>query len=95
MATQRSRLCARVAIRAQAAFGQEHPGGAVAQSGALLEVADGQLDGGVAAVVGVQFDGGAGPVGDERVVAPVGPQGRLGADQAGAAHDQPAAGGAG
>jgi hypothetical protein len=35
----------------------------VAQSGALLEVADGQLDHGVAAMIGVQLDGGAGPVG--------------------------------
>jgi hypothetical protein len=57
----------------------------------LLEVADGELDHGVAAVVGVQRDGGAGAVGDERVVAPVRPEGGLGADQAGAAHDQPAA----
>jgi hypothetical protein len=63
----------------------------VAQSWPLLEVADGELDHGVAAVVGVQRDGGAGAVGDERVVAPVRPRGGLGADQAGAAHDQPAA----
>jgi hypothetical protein len=61
----------------------------VAEPCPLLEVADGKLDHGVAAVVGVQGDGGAGPVGDEGVVAPVGPQRRLGADQAGPAHDQP------
>ena len=67
----------------------------MAQPGALLEVMDGQLDHGVAAVVGVQLHGGAGPVGDEGVVAPVGPQGCLGADQPDAARDQPAAGGAG
>jgi len=47
------------------------------------------LDHGVAAVVDVQGDGGAGAVGDEGVVAPVRPQRRLRADQAGAAHDQP------
>jgi hypothetical protein len=43
----------------------------------------------VAAVIGVQPHGGADPVGDKRVVAPVGEQLGLGADQAGAAHDQP------
>ena len=44
---------------------------------------------GVAAVVGVGFFGvEVVSVGDERVVAPVGPQLGLGADEAGAAHDQ-------
>jgi len=71
--------------------GEEDPGWAVAESCALLEVADGELHHGVAAVVGVQLDGAAGAVGDERVVAPVRPQGGLGVDQTGAAHDQPAA----
>ena len=37
----------------------------------------------------VQLDRRADPVGDEGVVAPVGEQLGLGADQAGAAHDQP------
>jgi hypothetical protein len=56
----------------------------------LLEVADGEFDHGVAAMVGVHRHGGAGAVGDERVVAPVRPQGGLRADQASAADDQPA-----
>ena len=43
----------------------------------------------VGAMVGVQFDRGADPVGDEGVVAPVGEQLGLGALEAGAAHDQP------
>ncbi len=59
------------------------------QAHPALEVTDRELDRGVAAVVGVQLDSGADPVGDEGVVAPVGKQLGLGADQAGAAHDQP------
>jgi hypothetical protein len=51
-----------------------------------FEVANAQLDDGVAAVILVEFDGGADPVGDQGVVAPVGEQLGLGADQAGAAH---------
>jgi hypothetical protein len=62
----------------------------VPQADAGLEVADAQLDDGVAAVILVEFDGGADPVGDQGVVAPVGEQLGLGADQAGA-HDQPVA----
>ena len=42
----------------------------VGQAGARLEVTDGQLADGVAAVVGVQPDGGADAVGEEPVVAP-------------------------
>jgi hypothetical protein len=61
------------------------------QADAGFEVADAQLDDGVAAMVGVQPDRGADPVGDEGVVAPGGEQLGLGADQAGAAHDQPVA----
>jgi hypothetical protein len=62
----------------------------VPQADAALEVADAQLlDRGVAAVVLVQFDGGADPVGDNGVVAPVGEQLGLFTHQAGAAHDQP------
>ena len=57
------------------AVGGESSGGAAAEPGALFEVSDGELDCGVAAVVGV---GGTGvevvSVGDEAVVAPVGPQ---------------------
>ena len=59
---------------------QAHPG---------LEVADAQLDHGVAAMILVQPHDGADPVGHKRVGAPVGEQLGLGADQAGAAHDQP------
>jgi hypothetical protein len=61
---------------------QAHPG---------FEVADGELDPGVAAVILVQPHRSAGPVGDNGVVAPVGKQLGLGADRAGAAHDQPVA----
>jgi hypothetical protein len=42
--------------------------GQVLQAGAVLEVADGRFDLGVATVVGLQLQGAAGPVGDERVV---------------------------
>ena len=65
-------------------------GANVTDGPAALDAIDAlQLDHGVTPVVGVQFDGGAGAVGDERVVTPVGPQLRLVAGQPGAAHDQP------
>ena len=71
------------------AVGGESSGGAAAEPRAFFEVSDGELDCGVAAVVGV---GGTGvevfSVGDEAVVAPVGPQLALGAEQAAAAYDQ-------
>ena len=71
------------------AVGGEWSGGAAAEPGALFEVTNGELHGGVGSVVGV---GGTGvevfSVGDEAVVAPVGPQLGLGAEQAGAAHDE-------
>ena len=69
--------------------GVELPGGQVRQPAARLEVADGQLADGVAAVVGVQPGGGAGPVGDEGVVAPGREQLLLVAQVADAADDQP------
>src|SRR5215211_6191976 len=50
-------------------------GGQVRQAGAVFEVADGGFDLGVATVVGLQLQGAAGPVGDERVVAIVAEQG--------------------
>jgi hypothetical protein len=50
--------------------GEEAARGVVVEPGTLLGVADGELDDGVAAVIGVQLDRGAGPVGYERVVAP-------------------------
>lgn len=52
--------------------GGELARGVMAQADAGLEVADAQLDDGVAAVILVEFDGGADPVGDQGVVAPVG-----------------------
>jgi hypothetical protein len=58
---------------------------------AVLEVTDGQLHHRIAAVIGIQLDGGSFSVGDQGVVAPVWPQGGLGADQAGASHHQPVA----
>ena len=87
-ATQRSRLWARVAITSQAALAANLPeDDAAGRPG--FEVADAQLDGGVAAMILVQPGRRADSVGDEGVVAPVGEQLGLGADQAGAAHDQP------
>jgi len=47
------------------AIGAEARGGAVGEPGAVFEVADGKFDLGVSAVVGVEGDGGAGPVGGE------------------------------
>src|SRR5512133_3225451 len=69
--------------------GGELARGAVPQAHAALEVADAQLDRGVAAVILVQPHGGADSVGDEGVVAPVREQLRLFTHQTGAAHDQP------
>ena len=73
------------------AVGGELPGGQVGQARARLEVADGQLADGVAAMVGVQPGHGAGPVGDEGVVAPGGEQLGLLTLVADATHDQPVA----
>src|SRR5512132_4385610 len=71
--------------------GGEPPGGQVGQAGARLEVADGQLADGVAAMIGVQPGGGADAVGDKRVVAPGGNQLLLVAQVADPTHDQPVA----
>ena len=72
------------------AVGGELSGGAAAEPGVFFEVANGEFDGGVGSVVGVGGDGvEVGSVGDEAVVAPVGPHLGLGAEQAGAAHDEP------
>ena len=49
-------------------------GGEMIGAHAVLQVADGVLDLGVAAVVGLQFQGVALPVGDEGVIAVVGEQ---------------------
>ena len=58
------------------------------ESGAGLEVLDGQLDGGVLAMEPVDVDDVTVEVGEERVVTPVGPQFLLcGVGEAGAAND--------
>lgn len=62
--------------------GLEDSGGALGESGTVFEVSDHQFLDGVVAVVGIQADGLAQTVGDERVVAPVGPQLCLRAEQA-------------
>ena len=54
----------------------------------LLPVVDAQLDDGVASVEGVELDRVGLEVTQEGEVPPVGPQARLGADKAGAAHDE-------
>ena len=60
------------------------------EPGAFLEVTDRELDLGVAAMVGLDERERLCAVGDEGVVAPVGEELGLGADQAGAADDEPA-----
>ena len=72
----------------------------MAQSGAFFEVADGELDDGVATMEGVNGDGVAVEISHEAVVNPVRPETLLGAvGETGAAHDEaagdPAASGAG
>ena len=65
------------------------PGGDVFESRAFFEIADGELDAGVAAVEPVRGGGVVFGVGDECVVSPVGPQPLLcGVGEAGAAHDE-------
>ena len=61
------------------------------REGLVFEVADHQLDRGVVAVIDIGGEHRDGAVGRERVVAPVGEQLGLRADQAGAADDQPPA----
>ena len=69
-AVQRARLWAITCIASQAPFGKLRTGGEAVPRGdgephAVLQVADGVLDIGVAAVVGLQFQGVAVTVGDE------------------------------
>ena len=59
--------------------GGEAARGEIVESHAVLEVADGVLDLGVAAMAGLQFQGVARAVGDEGVIAVVGEQRQLGA----------------
>ena len=88
-AVQRIRLWASTAQASQAALAKNRPDGQCSRPAPPLQVADGELDRGVIAVELVDFDGGQFDVGDERVVAPVGPQSPLGGvGEASAAHDQ-------
>ena len=59
-------------------IGGEAPGGEMVQADAILEVADGILDLGVAAMISLQFQGLPVPVGDEAMVAVAGEEGQLG-----------------
>lgn len=68
--------------------GEEAAGGSVVESGALLEVADRELDLRVAAVVALYLRERLCAVGDEGVVAPVGEELRLSADESGAPDDE-------
>ena len=61
------------------AVGGEAPRGQMVQPDAVLEVSDGILDLGVAAVVGRQCQGLPLPVGDAAVIAVAGEEGQLGA----------------
>ena len=65
--------------RQPGAVGGEAAGRHVVQAHAVLEVPDGVLHLGVAAMVGLQFQGVSLPVGDEAVIAVVGEESQLGA----------------
>ena len=82
-AVQRGRLWASTWTASHAPFGKLRIGGEasgrhVVQADAVLQVADGILDLGVAAMVGLQFQRLPVPVGDEAVVAVAGEEGQLG-----------------
>ena len=64
--------------RQPGAVGWEAARGEMIQPHAVLEVSDGILDLGVAAMVGLQFQGLPLPVGDEAVIAVAGEEGQLG-----------------
>ena len=64
--------------RCTGGVGGEAPGGEMVEPDAVLQVSDGVLDLGVAAVVGLQFQGIPLPVGDEGVIAVGGEEGQLG-----------------
>ena len=78
LAVQRARLWASTWTASQAALAAKRPEGRWFRPYAVLQVADGILDLGVAAVVGLQFQGLPVPVGDEAVVAVAGEEGQLG-----------------
>ena len=82
-AVQRARLWAITCTASQVPFGMlriggEAPRGEMVQPDAGLEVANGILDLGVAAMVGLQFQGCPVPVGDKAVIAEVDEEGQLG-----------------
>ena len=83
-AVQRARLCASTCTASQAPFGMLRIGGEatrgeMVQPHGVLQVSDGVLDLGMAAMVGLQFQGVPVPVGDEAVIAVAGEEGQLGA----------------
>ena len=77
-AVQRSRLWAITWDGQPGAVGGEAARGEMIEADAVLEVSDGILDLGVAAMVGLQFQGFPVPVGDEAVIAVAGEEGQLG-----------------
>ena len=94
-AVQRARLWAITWTASQAPFGRVRIGGEAARGeviepDAVLQVADGVLDLGVAAMVGLEVQGIALPVGDESVIAVVGEERQLGAGRGlDPAYDEP------
>ena len=76
-AVQRARLWAIACTASQAALAAKPPGEMV-EPDAVLEVSNGILDLGVAAMVGLQLQGLSVPVGDEAVIAVAGEEGQLG-----------------
>ena len=77
-AVQRARLWAITCTASQAPLAGEAARGEMVQPHAVLEVSDGILDLGVAAMVGLQCQGFPLPVGDEAVIAVGGEEGQLG-----------------
>ena len=76
-AVQRARLCHHL-HRQPGAVGGEAPRGEMVESDAVFQVSNGVLDLGVAAMIGLQFQGFPVPVGDEAVIAVGGEEGQLG-----------------
>ena len=79
-AVQRARLWAIVLDGQPGAVGGEAARGEMVQPDAVLEVSDGILDLGVAAMVSLQFEQLPVPVGDEAVIAVDGEEGQLGTE---------------
>ena len=87
---QRARLWAITWTASQAALAGKRPEGRWLRPHAVLEVSDGVLDLGVAAMVGLEVQGISVPVGDEGVIAVVGEQRQLGAGRGlDPAYDEP------